>query len=290
MREFRPPVRGSRTRAVVAGVLATVIVVALVPLLLAATGTSRITYTLAGGTLSVDSGSRLDGRREIPLSTLHEARAVDLQGARRTRGTGLPGYCTGRWSYSDLGAVWQATSCSPRAVLLSTNDGELPVVVTPPDRDAFLHALDVRADFRIELPPPDTTLLTLLAGGAVAVGLLTSVLLVATLVLGPRRMVYRVGDGRLEVRTIFSRRAWQASTLRARAHAPRLQLRLVGTAVRGYYTGFYLADGQRTRVYATDPSAGVLLDGPSRILLSPEDRAGFLDALRAEGAAIEGGR
>jgi hypothetical protein len=279
-------VRPSIVRTLLAVVLGAVILVVLVPLALVSVGSSRITYALEQGTLVVDSGSALDGKRTIPLSVLHDKRAVALRGARRTRGTGMPGYCTGRWSYGDIGAVWQATNCSSQAVLLTTVDGDLPVVVTPPDRDAFLAALDAGTDFRIDLPPPDTTLLRVGILVGIVVALIVCVMVVATLLLGPRRLVYRVGGGRLEVRTIFGRREWPTSSLRAQAHASRLQLRLAGTGAPGYYTGYYLADGKRTRVYATDASAGVLLEGPARIYVSPEDREGFLEALRAEGATV----
>jgi hypothetical protein len=287
VRDFRPPVRPSVVRTLLAVVLGAVIVVALVPLVLVSVGDSRISYSFERGTLVVDSGSLLDGKRTIPLSVLHGKRAVALRGARRTRGTGLPGYCTGRWSYADVGAVWQATNCSPEAVLLMTNDGDLPVVVTPPDRDAFLAAIDARTDFRVELPPPDATTLHVAVFVGIVVALVGATMIIATLLLGPRRMVYRVGDGRLEVRTIFGRREWPASSLKAHAHASRLQLRLAGTGAPGYYTGYYLADGKRTRVYATDPSSGVLIEGPARIFVSPADREGFLAALRAEGATVE---
>jgi hypothetical protein len=100
-------------------------------------------------------------------------------------------------------------------------------------------------------------------------------------------MRYLVGDGRLRVNTIFSRRDWATQGMHARPHTPRVTLRVAGTAVRGYYTGWFRADGKTTRVYATDLAAGVLIDGPARVFLSPEDRAGFLAALGAEGATID---
>jgi hypothetical protein len=288
MREFRPPVRPSGVRTALAIVVGLVIAVALVPLVLVAVGSQRTTYVLAGGTLVVDSGSWLDGRRSIPLAMVHEARAITLQGGRRTFGTAMPGHCAGRFEYADIGAVWQATDCSRAAVLVTTNDGDRPVVVTPPDREAFLQALDAGTEFRIELPPPSASGPRALLLIVIPAALIGAVLTAATLLLGPSRMVYRVGDGQLEVRTIFGRRAWPASSLRARGHSSRLQLRLAGTGVRGYYTGFYLADGKRTRVYATEAEGGVLLEGPARIFVSPDDREGFLAALRAEGATVEG--
>jgi hypothetical protein len=63
-------------------------------------------------------------------------------------------------------------------------------------------------------------------------------------------------------------------------------LRVAGTAMPGYYTGYFRADGQSTRVYATDLKDGVLLEGPARIYLSPADPEAFLAALREEGGTV----
>jgi hypothetical protein len=56
----------------------------------------------------------------------------------------------------------------------------------------------------------------------------------------------------------------------ARPHCLRLGLRLWGVGLPGYHTGLYLADGKRTRVYATQRE-GVLLQGCARILVSPAE-------------------
>jgi len=275
-------------RSALAVVLGLVILAPVLLLTLIASGSGQIVYALDHGTLTVDSGSRMDGRRTVPLTLVHEPRVVVLHGARRTRGTGMPGYCTGRWSYADLGDVWQATDCSGRAVLVPTVDGDLPLVVTPPDPEAFVRALETSTDFSVLLPPADTTVLRILPAVAAVLALLTGGMVFATLWVGPSRMRYLVGEGRLEVITIFGRRSWPTSQLRARPHTPRVTLRLAGTAVRGYYTGIFRADGETTRLYATELRDGVLVEGPQRVYLSPEHRDAFLDALRSAGATVDG--
>lgn len=289
MREFRPPVRASLFRAVFGVGMGLVMLVFAGLMVLLASGSHRISYSFAGGVLTVDSGSLLDGVRTLPLGLVHERRVVSLRGGRRTRGTAMAGYCTGRWTYPELGTVWQATSCSSRGVLLVTTDGELPVIVSPPDPPAFLAALDSGQDFTIVLPGGDGTLLRVLPLVGAGIGLLVGGMVVALMLLGPGRMVYRVGEGRLEVSTLFGRKSWPIQQLRARPHTPKVTLRIAGTGAPGYYTGLFRLDGTSSRVYATNLRAGVLVEGPARVYLSPQDVPGFLDAMRAAGAQVEAG-
>jgi hypothetical protein len=122
-------------------------------------------------------------------------------------------------------------------VLLVTTDGDLPVVVSPPDPAAFLAALDAGQDFAIDLPAGDGTSIRVLP--------------------------------------------------LAGAHSPEVTLRIAGTGAPGYYTGLFRVDGVSTRVYATNVRAGVLVEGPARVYLSPEDVPGFLDAMRVAGAHLD---
>jgi hypothetical protein len=62
--------------------------------------------------------------------------------------------------------------------------------------------------------------------------------------------------------------------------------RVAGSGMPGYYTGRFRENGQATRMYATDLKAMVLVEGPDRVLLSPEDLDGFLAALKREGASV----
>ncbi len=75
----------------------------------------------------------MTGHRRIPLADIASVQDVELEGGRRTMGTALPGYCVGRFRYANVGAVWQATDCSRRALLLQARGQDLPVLVTPPD-------------------------------------------------------------------------------------------------------------------------------------------------------------
>jgi hypothetical protein len=118
-------------------------------------------------------------------------------------------------------------------------------------------------------------------------GLIMGGMVVALMLLGPGRMAYRIGEGRLEVSTLFGGRSWPLKELRARPHRPHVTLRVAGTAAPGYYTGLFRVDGTNTRIYATDLKSGVLLEGPARVYLSPADVTAFLEALRVAGAQVE---
>ncbi len=288
MREFPPAQRPSTFRTVFAVVVGVSLLGLVVVMFLLTSGSHRITYTIADGTLTVDSGSRFDGERVVPLGLVHDRRMVTLRGARRTGGTAVPGYCTGRWSYDEIGAVWQATNCTGRGVLVTASDGDRPVLVTPPDPQAFMQAVDARQDLSVALPVGDATWLRMLPLGTAIFALVVGGMTVATLLLGPGRMVYRIGEGKLEAATIFGRRSWQVHGLHARPGSAGAPRRIAGTAVGGYHTGLYVIGGKRTRVYATDLTSGVFVEAPEgRVILSHEDPAGFLDALAAAGAPAE---
>jgi hypothetical protein len=102
------------------------------------------------------------------------------------------------------------------------------------------------------------------------------------------RMRFHVGARRFEVRTIFGDRHWPIAGLKARRHVPDFGLRLMGTSLSGYATGWFIVDRRRTRVYATSKDAGVLLEGPDiRLFVTPADAAGMVGALRLAGADVQ---
>jgi len=285
MREFRPPIRRSIARTVLMVALSLLIVLmgAVTVLVL---GMSRPTYAISNGTLAVRSGDLLSGARTIRLSDVTDTRVATLTGGRRTAGTAIPGLCAGRFSYPDLGAVWQATNCATTVLVVRARSEELPLLITPPDLAGFADAMRAGTEMAITLPPPSSgpaRLIVILLGPLVVV----VSALVALLGLGPHRMRYLVGDGVLEVRTLFGQKRWSAAGARAKAHTPSRLWRVAGTAAPGYYSGLYRESGRSTRVYATEIDRVLLFEGPARVLLSPEDRAGMLGALQEQGASVE---
>jgi Bacterial PH domain len=287
MREFRPPVKPSALRPVLAVVLGLVSLVPVAVLGSLALGTSAISYTIGGGALVVTPGDLFSAPRTVQLADVTEARRVTLRGGRRTSGTALPGHCTGRFTYPELGAVWQATDCTAGGVLVRASGADRPIVVTPPDPEAFLAALRAGTETAITLPPPDPSMRIGIAAIMIPTFLVLAVMLGALILRGPSRMRYLVGDGALEVHTIFGKKRWATAGARAKEYRPRGFLRVAGAALPGYHTGIFRESGQSTRLYATDPTRVILFEGPARVMLSPEDRGGFLEALRAEGVEIE---
>lgn len=287
MREFRPPVRSSVLRTVLAVLLPIFVTVPIGVLVLLAFSGGQATYTIVDGALVVRSGEPFDGQRTVPLAGVTEARLVSLRGGRRTGGTALPGLCAGRFAYPDLGEVWQVTDCSARAVLVRATGEDRPILVTPPDPAAFMDALRAGTAMDIALRPADRSPLRVLAFVVTPLAILGGLMMAATLQLGPSRMRYLVGHGAFEVETIFGRKRWPTAHARAKVYTPTGLQRVAGTAAPGYYTGRYRESGQSTRVYATDIERMVLFEGPDRVLVSPEDRVGLLRALEEEGVVIE---
>jgi hypothetical protein len=287
VREFRAPVRSSVVRTLIAVVLPLVVTVPMVGLAAVASGMSPASYTIGDGALVVQSGDFFSGSRRVALGDVTDARVVTLHGGRRTAGTALPGFCAGRFTYPDLGAVWQVTNCGSRAVLVQARGEERPIVISPPDAEAFLDHLGSGQATQVTLPPPDTTLLKALLCALLLVGIVGPLMVSALMILGPSRMRYLVGDGMLEVETLFGRKRWPTRGARAKGHTPSKLWRVGGTGAPGYYTGLFRESGQTTRVYATDVTRVVLFEGPARVILSPEDRVAFLRALEEEGVTVD---
>ena len=287
MREFRPPQRHGGIRTLLAGVVGVVMLVPGVLLALLAGSGFRVSYTVDAGALTVTTGDLVSGNRRVPLADVADVQDVVLEGGLRTMGTALPGYCVGRFSYSNVGTVWQATDCSRRALLLALRSQELPVLVTPPDPEAFRAMLASGAG-RIDLPAAVKGPVVKIVGLVFLLVLGSSCMVIALMLLGPGRMRYRVGNGVFEVQTLFTRRSWPLADLRARRHTPHSPRRLAGSAMPGYYTGFFRLDGESARVYATDLGAGVLLEGAARVFLTPEHPDAFLTSFRAAGGTVEG--
>lgn len=288
IREFRPPVRTSVVRVVLAVLVSVVCLGAAGALSLVVFSSSRVTYVIGGGTLVVDTGDRFFGSRTLPLGEIVSVRVVSPDGGWRVSGAALPNYCIGRFRYRELGNVFQATDCRLHGLFIETkkslSGAELPVFVTPPDVDDFRARLASGEDTRIALAAPDKTMLVTTAAIAVPLSLLVTVLFLGITLFGPSRMLYRVGGGLLEVRTVWTRKRWMLQGARVSEHVPERLFRIAGSAMPGYYTGLFRESGRTTRVYATTLERMVLVDCAARILLSPAHREELLAALVVEGA------
>jgi hypothetical protein len=245
-----------------------------------AAGDARVAYVFRDGKLAVHTGSFLDGQRRFAAAAVADVRVVQLTGSRRIRGTALEGVCTGRYWHAETGPVWQATDCSSRGLLLTVSGEDLPILVSPPDPRAFVARLAAPADGSIELAPGRVWPLRLLTGTLALMLAAGAALSMTIFLLGARRMRYAVAGGKLTVTTLFRHRSWELARFRARAYSPpQVPTRLIGASMPGYYTGLFSEKGISLRVYATDLASGVLLEGPERLYLSPEDPKGFLAAI-----------
>jgi hypothetical protein len=286
MREFRPPIHPSKLRPIFVALVAVFAIVPTSILGVLAFSVSAITYTIADGELRIRSGGPFTGSRSVELSDIEEIAPRHVFPGRRVAGTGLPGYCVGKFRYSEFGDVWQATDCGRSVVVLKVRGERWPIVVSPPDQDAFLRQLHEREPGTVTLPSPAKGMIYFVCAVVFPLTWITAFFVGATLARGPSKMRYLVGDGALVVETIFGKRRWSTRGARARAYMPGRLWRVWGTAVRGYFTGLFREEGQLTRVYATDWVRPVLFEAGERVLLSPEDREGFLKALAEEGVSV----
>lgn len=229
----------------------------------------------------------LDQGRTFDRADLRGAAQVTLPGrGSLVDGTGLPGFCVGKWRYRDHGAAWQATTCGLDAVRLDGADG--PVILTPLDREAFLATLgstEGAGTFAAQ-PAPDEAEPYLLLILAVVALVIPSAVWFTWRVAQP--MVYRIEGGELVVPAHF--RAVHVPLAGATVSPGDLRraLRLVGTAMPGFYLGHFRKGGKGLHAAATARD-GLFVDGGRRVFVTPADPAGFVRALEQWGARAEGG-
>jgi hypothetical protein len=241
-----------------------------------------------GGTLQITTApAPISRHRTIDLASVVSVEEMQLGRGRRSAGTGLPGYCVGTYSYSEIGRVWQATDCSrPVLVLRRTNEG--PIVLTPPDPDRFRAALESGEAYRETQPPPSTGRVWSMIKLMVLLTPLLGILVPLIFFVAPSRLSFRVVSGGLEVSTMLGTKLFTTAGCTARSHRPKVGMRLWGTGAPGYYTGTYRVDGANTKIYTTSIKEGVLIEGPGvRVLVNPENEEGFLQAIRTMGGATE---
>jgi len=221
------------------------------------------------------------------INTIVAVDELNVSRGRRVAGTGLPGYCVGTFSYAETGRVWQATDCS-RSVLVLRRANDNPVVLTPPDRDRFLTALESGGGYHESQAPPETGRGWFMIKLMILLTPLLGILVPLIFFVAPGRLRYRVISGGLEVVTMLGAKRFATAGCTARPHRPKVGLRLWGTGAPGYYTGTYRVDGANAKIYTTSLDNGVLIEGPGvRVFINPENDAGFLEAIRTMGGATE---
>lgn len=286
--EFFPEPASARWRTVFAVAVTLVAVAAASAALLLVAVPSAIEYRIGGESLTIAARhGAFPTARTVRLTEILAIEETTLAGGRRTAGTSLPGFCAGLFSYRNVGPVWQATNCGRDVLLLRVAGAEKPILVSPHDPGAFRAALAAGAPATfvpaaVGTPRGWWAFKLLAASPILLVALLPWMLFVA-----PGRLRYGVGPGVIEVRTLWRRRRFDLSAAHARGHAPSRSLKLIGSAMPGYYAGIFLLDGARTRVYATSLRKGILVEGTARLFVSPADPIAFMEALARAGARVE---
>jgi hypothetical protein len=287
-REFAPtaPSRGARIGAVA---LLALVLCAVGPAVLLLGLPVQVAYAVGPGVVVGHTRHGPFARADRwTLPSPASASLRELQGGRRVSGTAMPGLCAGRWAWPGVGEVEQLGTCGA-AMVLVPRAGELPpLLLEPADRAAFAAAVRSGAAgrFPAAVPDPASAWWRLLPG---ALGL--APLLLLGLVLGGRRLRYRVDGAALVVELPWSRRRLSLpGALVHPAHRPRRVWRLFGTSLPGLHLGWFRAEGRALRVHATTLREGVLVElpGGDRTFLSPADPEAFAAALVAAGARRAG--
>lgn len=244
-----------------------------------------LTYDVAEGRLIVTSGLDIrPSRREHPIRSITSARAIRLRAGKRVVGTSLPGYCAGHFKFPEIGDCTLASTCSPDAVVLSTGDGDRPLVITPSRRDTFLAALTGDGKYHETVTFDQAGGVWLGLKAMTLLGLTATLFIPLIFFLAPNRLTYRVTSGHVEVDLTFSTKKFSVSHCIARRYDPEASSKVIGSSLPGYHSGRFSIDGMATRVYATALSDGVLVESPDlRLFLNPEDPHAFLEALRVLG-------
>lgn len=283
---FRPPRRQERARALVGGLVSVVgggaVLFSASLFFLPRT----ITYRIEDGMLTAAARySVITERRQVALAEVESVEPVRLGGSgRRTFGTAMPGFCVGEFSTAQLGKVWLATNCSQSVVVVRGRGLDRPLVLSPRDRQAFLQAMASGTNFFTRPAPVAPGEGITIVQGVLALALVGLPFLAGLFFLAPGRLRYLVWPGELEVAGLVRRRRWRLSGTLVRRYRPDSAFRLIGTALPGYYIGLFRMGGETVRVAATHLGEGVLVDGPRRAFLTPEDVDAFLTALEQAGA------
>lgn len=245
-----------------------------------------LSYAVHDQKLIVTKGLTIrPSERVIPLKKIIEVRAVQLQRGKRKAGTAMPGYCAGRFSFPTLGSVDLASDCRRNAVTLQLKDSPRPLVLTPGTRNVFLSALAGEGRYEeIFHPGADTSLSWKVLKTIFALIILPALVIPVIFFVSPGRLRYQVHQESIEIHTLLGVRRFSIGNCFAQPYSPKSSMKTLGSSLPGYHAGKFRVDGMSTRVYATDLTEGVLIEGPDlRLFLNPEDPEAFLQALRSLG-------
>lgn len=245
-------------------------------------------FTVSPNWLVVHTKEGLWGEStSFPLKDMLESKVVRVSGGKRISGRQSAGYCSGVFTYPELGRVWQVTDCGEDVVFLAFSSGAR-VLLAPQDPEAFLAAVLNRqqASFALRVNPQakrgiawDLVVLVLLLPTAIVVGVL------ALIRKGPAKLAYAFEPGHLLVRTFARTKRFDLQGATAQVVEPRGLVRLAGSGFPGYYVGLFWYQKKPIWVYASDCTRGILLEGKKRVFVTPEDEEAFLAMLREMGVA-----
>ncbi len=286
VREF-VAARGRRSvgvQALAATLLAVPIVYALAAFL---TAPPQVAYEVDSAYITIRTARTFSGKpKQIPIGRIDSMTETVLRTGSLRFGTESPGYCVGFFEYPHLGEVWQATDCAAETIIIEAGGETHPIAIAPADHEAFMAAVRglVPGSFPTSARPLGLSRGVL--AGLVAVCWPLAAIFAFVGVMAPRGVRYRISGGRLEAVGMFARHTVQLAGAKARAHQPLVGEKLSGLGFAGYAAGAWIMDTSPTSVLGTGRDDGVLVEGDTRLFVTPADRAAFLAALEAEGVTV----
>lgn len=244
-------------------------------------GDVRFTVTNTELVVDVDPGI-LASQRRVPLSSIEGVELASAPLGVRTRGTGKPGHCSGWFRRGELGHVWEASACTEETVIVRV-PGET-WTLGPADREGFVAALKDGTPGVFDLPVPRKVSGWWRALQVLMVALLALPFLMLAAILIPVR--FAASQGTLYVRSPFGTRRFEvAGAAATRVDDYKIGLRLFGMGYPGAWFGLFRVDGETTHLWVSQRRGpAILIDGPKRVIVNPEDPEALLSDLLVAGA------
>jgi hypothetical protein len=254
-----------------------------------------IHYTVNDSSLRVEihAGFLMSTTRTMSLpadpSESLSIKQMPLRTLRRTNGTRMANFCVGSFEFGDIGNAWTAGNCTRDVVVITpsatskvTDNDTRPWVLTPPDPNGFISALVHHTHLSVDAPQWEVDTVSQWFA-LVPLFLIAIDLLLVALVFGAGRLRYSIDGGTLIVQRALSEIRFDLRGAAVDPFQPDRVIRAFGTAYPGYYAGKFWLNGTVTSLYASTlrtRGALILLRDGRQVYVSPEDVAGFVDAVK----------
>lgn len=175
------------------------------------------------------------------------------------------------------------SNCSEKAVLVRASGLVSPLILTPPDNDAFIKAL-LKPSPGVYYAPRDSRGMAFAVIWRVILLFILLGALYVTFIVAPKKLRYVLSNGNLIVETLRAKETFSLAGARVFRCFPAFGGRMAGIPLPGYILATYDLDAMASRVFASAKEEGVMVEGVERIFITPKDIDGMLAAMEESGA------